>query len=38
MEENGELSERLFPFSKRHNGGEPGVLQGEINEFESGIV
>jgi hypothetical protein len=38
MEENGELSERVFPLSCGHNSGEVGVLQGKINKFESGIV
>src|SRR5665647_2167171 len=38
MEENGELSERVFPLSCGHNRGEVGVLQCEINKFESGIV
>jgi hypothetical protein len=38
MEENGELGERLLSLSGGQNGGDAGVFQGEINEFERGLV
>jgi len=38
MEEDGELSERLFPFSWGHDGGKLGVFQGQINQLESGVI